>query len=214
MDETASNPRKRWLPRFSLFSALLLMTIVGLAIVVVQLWREVGPLRADVRRLRDEAGALSIDDPTKPCAIQVRTANDVTWKWRLWIPKGRAYVLNYASENIPKQGFPASHSSITLDEPGETWVEYQIAPDSTSGSGIWMDHLRMLNGASVGSRQQDWVKWKRRVGTGESVSYTTKVSEPGELITLARERVSQTATDSSKIEDPSAGFMIWLEPTK
>lgn len=68
--------------------------------------------------------------------------------------------------------------------------------------------------ASVGSSQQDWVKWKRRVGTGEGVSYTTKVDEPGKEIVLARERVSQAATNSSKIEDPSAGFMIWLEPTK
>jgi hypothetical protein len=214
MDETPSNPRKWWLPRFSLFSALLLMTIVGLAIVVAQLWREVGPLRADVHRLRDEVGALSIDDPTKPCAIRVRTESEFAWKWRLWIPEGRAYVLNYGSENIPKQGFPASHGSITLDEPGETWVEYQIAPDSNSGSGIWMDSLRMLNGASVGSRQQDWVKWKSRVGAGDGVSYTTKVSEPGEVIVLARERVSKTATNSEQIEDPSAGFMIWLDPTK
>ncbi len=211
MDEPHSNTRTPWLPRFSLSSALLLMTIVGLAIVVVQLWREVGPLRANVRRLRDEVGALSIDDPTKPCAIRVRTNDEFTWKWRLWIPEGRAYVLKNSNKNIPKQGLAASHGSIAMDEPGETWIEYQIAPDPTSG--IWMDRLCTPH-ASVGSSQQDWVKWKRRVGTGESVSYATKVCEPREVIILARERVSQAASDSSKIEDPSAGFMIWLEPTK
>lgn len=120
MGEPPSNARKPSLPRFSLLSALLLMTIIGLAIVVVQLWREIEPLRADLRRLRDEVGALSIDDPTKPCAIRVRTDNEFTWKWRIWVPKGQVFVLNYASENIPKQGLPASHGSITLDEPGET----------------------------------------------------------------------------------------------
>lgn len=187
------------------------MTIVGLAIVVAQLWREVAPLRAEVRRLRDEVGALSIDDPSKPCAICVRTNDQFAWKWRLWIPEGQAYVLHYSSENIPKQGLATSHGTITLSEPGETWVEYRIAPNPVSG--VWLDMLRMPH-ASVGSSSQEWVKWKRRVASGDSVSYTTKVSEPGDVIVLARERVSEKATDSSKIEDPSAGFMIWLEPTK
>jgi hypothetical protein len=37
--------------------------------------------------------------------------------------------------------------------------------------------------------------------------------EPGQRIELIRHRVSQ-ASDSGKIEDPSAGFMVWLEPAK
>ena len=40
----------------SLLTALLLMTIVGLAIVTTRLWREVSPLRDEVFRLRQELG--------------------------------------------------------------------------------------------------------------------------------------------------------------
>jgi hypothetical protein len=40
------------------------------------------------------------------------------------------------------------------------------------------------------------------------------VFEPGTDILITRQRVSQKATSSDQIEDPSAGFMIWLEPTK
>jgi hypothetical protein len=211
MDEPRPTRNTSWRPRFSLLSALLLMTVLALTIVVVQLWREVGPLRADVRRLRDEVGALSVDDKTKLHAIRVRTADEFVWKWRIWIPEGRAYLLKDVGGKIPKEGFAQANGSIRLDEPGETWVEYRISPDPVSG--LWMDHLRTSN-ASVGSSTQEWVKWKQRVSTSGGVSYTTLASEPGETIILARERVSQSATSSSKIEDPSAGFMIWLEPTK
>jgi hypothetical protein len=108
-----------WTPRFSILTALLLMTIVGLAIVATRLWREVDPLRAELGRLRDEVGALSIDDPAKPCAIEVRTTSDDTWKWRVWIPEGRAYELHVATENIPKKDIPADQGMIVLEDSGE-----------------------------------------------------------------------------------------------
>ena len=47
--------------RISLLTALLLITIAGMAIVIVQLWRKVEPLQAEVRNLRRELGYLSIN---------------------------------------------------------------------------------------------------------------------------------------------------------
>src|SRR5687767_8697943 len=93
-------------PRISLLTALLFITIAGMAIVIVQLWREVGPLRVEVRRLRDETGVLSVDDPTKIHAIQVQTENDLTWKWRVWIPENRIYVLRSVGGGVPTVGLP------------------------------------------------------------------------------------------------------------
>ena len=52
-----SNVSSRWRLRFSLFSALLLMTIAGMAIVIAQLWHEIGPLRKEVRRLAKRSRA-------------------------------------------------------------------------------------------------------------------------------------------------------------
>ena len=55
MDEPQPASNTWWRPRFrrfrfqvSLLTALLLMTIVGMAVVIVQLWREVHPLRQEV----------------------------------------------------------------------------------------------------------------------------------------------------------------------
>src|SRR5947207_15917846 len=89
-------------PRISLLTALLLMTIAGLAIVVVLQWREVGPLRAENRRMRDELGYLSIDDPTKAYAIQLKTVGDEPWKWRVYLPPGGKYEMCcYSGHPLP-----------------------------------------------------------------------------------------------------------------
>lgn len=209
-DVAAQVSSRRRGPRFSLLSALMLMTIVGLLITVAKLWREVGPLRAEVLRLRNEVGSLTIDDDTKPHAIRVRTSEDFTWKWRIWIPRGREYLLKYADESIPRQGYPAGQGSITLSEPGELWIEYRIAFDPRSKS--WQAKLSTPS-ASVGGSQQDWVNWPSRTTAGEGIGYKTESHEPGKIILLDRERISQVS-NSQNIEDPSAGFMIWLVPTK
>ena len=191
-------------------SKRLLMTILGMAIVIAQLWREVRPLRAQLHQLRDETGRLSIDDPTKTHVIQVRQADDYTWKWRVWIPDGRAYQVKMATQNIPATGFPTNTGTIKADQPGEMWIEYRIHPNS---DGNWVDKLS-TKFARVGGSPQPWVNWSRKKSMSEGASYHGHVAEPGEKILLSRFRVSQKATNSTKIEDPSAGFMIWLEPTK
>src|SRR3954462_9081750 len=83
----------RFRPRFSLLTVILLMTVVGLTIIVAMFWREIGPLRADNRRMRDELGYLNIDDPTKAYAVQLKTLGDDTWKWRIYLPPGGKYQL-------------------------------------------------------------------------------------------------------------------------
>lgn len=45
--------------RFSLLTSLLLVTIAAMAITVYLLYAELVPLRAELRRLRDEVGAVN-----------------------------------------------------------------------------------------------------------------------------------------------------------
>src|SRR4051794_1847310 len=99
---------KRWRPRFSLLSALLLMTIVGLSIVVVQLWREVGPLRAETKRLNEERGTLVIGDATKLHAIKIPTrfAGKDRVSYRVHVPAGKSYFAFAQVNNVPKAGLP------------------------------------------------------------------------------------------------------------
>ena len=127
------------------------------------------------------------------------------------MPEGREYHVQMAGQDIPKDGFPAPQGMISLDQPGESWIEYRLTYDPQTKS--WSDTMSTPTG-SVGSSSQPWVTWSRRTSTGSGVSYKTESFEPNKKILLARERVSQKANSSSQIEDPSAGFMIWLEQTK
>jgi hypothetical protein len=187
-----------------------LLTIAGMAIVIVQLWREVGPLRGEVRRLRDEVGAISVDDPAKIHAIQVATGDDLVWKWRIWLPENRVYVLRSFGEQVPKSNFPTPSGSVWLREPGEHVVIYRIRREQQNGQ--WYGRLETRTG-SVGGDNNPWVDWPNKTSTSDGVGNSTQSFEPDQRVEIIRHRVSQNP-DSSKIEDPAAGFMIWLEPAK
>jgi hypothetical protein len=192
--------------RYSIRSLLALTAFAAMAIVIWQLYAELTPLRAELRRLRDEVGELTIEDETKLHAIAVRTDDEMTWKWRIWIPEGRKYKLYYSGKQIPEQGFAPSHGWMSLGEPGEHWIEYRIRREG----GRWMDQLFTQSG-SVGSSQQDWVAWGNKTTTGAGVYYSTQAFEPQTSVVLKRYRV-RMPSDSPQIEDQTKGFMIWLEP--
>jgi hypothetical protein len=147
MAQTEPARAKNWAPRFSLLTVLLLMVLLACGITIFRLWREVGPLRVEVRELRNETGRLAIDDPAKPHVVEVRTNDDFTWKWRVWIPEGRAYRIQLATQDIPAKGYPATHGMISMDQPGEHWIEYRITPNPDSEH--WMDKLTTSTGSGV-----------------------------------------------------------------
>jgi hypothetical protein len=195
-------------PRFSMLTIVLLMAIVALSLALWTRHRELVPLRSEVRKLRNEVGPLSIEDESKFHAVRAPSHDEYTWRWRIWIPAGQKYRVTYVGEKIPASGLSTPRVNATLSESGEHVVEYRIRPDVRSG--VWSDLLRAGN-VGVGSSQQEWVSWKQKTSTTAGVGESTQNFEPGEPIVLARHRVSQTANDSGSIEDPSAGFLIWLE---
>ena len=200
-------------PRFSLRSLVAVVTLVAVTLVIWRLYSELVPLREENRRLRDEVGELSIEDESKFHAILMPQSNpsEFTYKWRIWVPEGRSYQLQYASKSIPKQGLPNGYGGgLPVTEPGEHWVEYRVFRDADSGK--WHDVLSTRH-ASVSGSYQEWPDWPQRVGTGASVGDSTRVFEPGRTVELVRWHISQ-ANSSAQIEYPSAGYMIWLEPVR
>jgi hypothetical protein len=115
-------------PRLSLLSALLLLTIAGMAIVIVQLWREVGPLRREVQALRAEVGVLGIDDDRKIHAIQVKQPIGFQWTWRLWLPKGYDYWFCASREVLPIGITTRQHRSFLGAGGQEITLRVGVAP--------------------------------------------------------------------------------------
>jgi hypothetical protein len=208
----------RFHPRISLLAALLLMTIAGMAIVIVQQWLELVPMRAELRKLRDETGALTIDDESKFHAIRMPnnvrdTADAKTWKWRVWVPEGENAVVRFRWGNVPRKGVPLEQGESSL-APGENIVTMTAAklPDGNN----WMVGLSTpTRGISTAiDPDSHWFDWKEMITTGESVGMTTKVfDDDSEICVLERCRAGQysDAKEFLKITEPTAGFIIWLE---
>ena len=90
--ELLSNLRIRR-PRFSLFTLLLVMTVVALTITVILLWREVGPLRAENKRLNEERGTLMLRDRSTFQAIRIpsRFTGEGRESYRVFVPEDSLY---------------------------------------------------------------------------------------------------------------------------
>lgn len=153
--------------------------------------------------------ALSIDDEGKLHAILMPPANpgEFHYKWRLWIPAGRRYQVQFTSNSIPKTGFPKSYGAIPLT-PGEHWVAYHVYRDPDSGR--WHDMLYTQN-VSVSGGYQEWPDWMPRAGDGAAVGDSTVAFKSGRVVELARWHITR-GTSGTPITSPSASYLVWLEP--
>jgi hypothetical protein len=201
-------------PRFSLLTALLLTTIVGLAIVVTMQWSEVGPLREEVRQLRNETGELTIRDATKTHAIQVKTLDELAWEWHVWVPPGRRVYAHSQSGNVPKDGFPRPAPMISLQE-GDNWITVSIREGPKNE--IWElvmavgDH-KLATRIEIESDKYWFQNTQASWGTGVFRSTAIWLNNNSPLL-LRRHRV---ATDpnvkgSGEPDGPTQGFIVWLE---
>ena len=174
MTDESSCSRKVWRPRMSLLTALLLMTIAAMAITdFAMLWREVGPLRIDNRRMRDELGELSIEDRSKIHAIQVRTGDDLKWKWRVWVPAGENVVVRFGCGDVPRAGLPEGNGRVTL-RPGECWITLAAKRDHKGEHWLMSMETSAGGGIGIGIRDdQKWPEWTQICSTTEGVGFTT-----------------------------------------
>ena len=198
------------------FSLRMLMALVAATALLLVIWSNYRisqsnrSLRAENRRLRDEVGEVSIEDPRQLHAIQVPSRDPgLEWIFRLWIPEGREYRARVVGDQIPKRGYPQDGGTITLG-PGEQVLRYRIAKRGDEDK--FFGTLSSLS-AGVGGNEHEWPRWPSMVSTTEGVGKTTVAFPPGQVVEVCRHRVSQ-AFSSDRMEDPSAGFLIWMEPSK
>ena len=220
-------------PRISLLAALLLMTIAGMAIVIVQLWREVGPLRQEVGRLRQELGYLSIHDETKLYVIEVPVSDPDSRRFRVFLPKNETFTMYTRYPTIPgrtpqmtRQGWLASllerrsGSSATIAG-GEHTIDIQLRrnPEKEDPWDFTFDVLRTLRG-TAGSTMP-WLNDRR----AWSISSEARIGgqrelEPTDGIVLfaLRQAIIKKGRQSSYSKyrpDESAenpGIMLWIAP--
>ncbi len=202
----AAAPRRL---RFSLLTLLLLLTIAALAVALWQLNAELAPLRAENKRLREEAGELIIEDRAWLHAVQAPKPDALTWKWRLWVPDVPQYQVCVLGGRVPATGFPATYGRIGPLKSGESTITYRILKDPKTDA--WRGSLSH-DGSTIGSHQHDWVNWKHSSATTETVGAFTARVEPNKTLRLTRHQVYDNDKDPTQAANPAAGFLVWIEP--
>ena len=74
------------MPKFSLTSLLLLITVIALGCIHIMNHRQTRDMREELEELRDIAGRLKISEPTRAHAIPIPTNASLTWSWQVYIP--------------------------------------------------------------------------------------------------------------------------------
>lgn len=108
--------------KFSIFSLLLLVTAAASVLGLFASWRtnsgivqqyesrvskyelEIDELQAALKSLRQEAGFLTVEDPSKIHAVKQRTTLDNSWSYRVLLPEGRNYYLATQINSLPLDG--------------------------------------------------------------------------------------------------------------
>jgi hypothetical protein len=222
-----ADSREDSMPRFRLqYSLATLLLVVTVACMAVALWvtsRELGTLRAESQRYRNESGYLTISDPKKLHVIKVPTTDGDTWRWRLFVPDDRKFLLHTSVGDVPLTGYTGGSGSSTALSAGEHTVSARIARDISSNRVLRFD---LGGGSSISTgmegKRGDWLDREMRgYSTAGAGAGKTDSAEPGQPLELLRLRVMEVVEvkhpdgsitkDSVTPKGSSDGFLIWIE---
>lgn len=202
--------------QFSLLSLLCIVIALGATMGFVFSRWETNRLLVENRKLREELGVLNIDDPTKYYARSLPVNDTMHWRWRIYFPKHRQYMIKVQTAQIGEEGFRLSSGSSFSVEVDKG--EYTFEAEARQGKPGWADiHIQTNTGifkTSVDTTQSgfdDWAAGSNSLRQLEKGSTAYDPEKPLELLRLrAQKRISPSTTTS--VSEPSPGILIWIEP--
>lgn len=214
-------------PRISILNALLLMTIIGLSLVVFQLWREVVPLRVANRAMRTELGFLNIEDPNKSLAISVPTNRNHEWRWRVYLPPGGQYSISAYTGNLPDQGklqgkawvdaarlTGSGISSSGSNLQGEFLIDARIDKED----GHWTFRVNPAGSMTISEPPDDWLSVDGSTSVVSSISNKSQTEfQPGQPIILMHlskrpmVKLPGGGRSSTPPTGSAEGIALWIE---
>lgn len=230
---------KLFRPRISILTGLLLMTILGMAIVIWQLWHKVGPLQTEVKQLREERGTLVIEDPKTVNAIRIpsRFAGEGRTSFRVYIPPGQRYYAFVHINNVPKSGLPEplklpGHDMILGSFQGRLFARLDpgehVVTLRTIRRGKTEDISLVVGSPNVGvpldasamTSKDGWptVKPETYKVHGDGVTSHTTTAKGAEPFVLLRTRIEGVSEETVHVtytipepDYPLDGLILWLE---
>ncbi|MEX2138419.1 MAG: hypothetical protein WD894_04115 [Pirellulales bacterium] len=199
--------------RFSIRALLLAIAFGALVISHVYTSQQLQETRQENLLLRQELDRFQVEDEQKLHVAALTSPDRLTWRWRLFVPEGRQFVLRTEHKNLPESGLPTPLGWVGDDLPaGELivtvmahkkrsgdWSIITMAPRRRSTFTVPVANSRWLDEMDYTSRQE---------GQSGVVSY-----QPGETAMLLRARKSKQLGAGRVTVDmqPTDGLMVWIE---
>jgi hypothetical protein len=207
--------------QFSLRSLLLFTLFTALVLTSVLMHRRLSEAERELVKLRNVAGYLKIDDESKLYAIALDTYERHTWKWRIYMPKGKKYRWKMTAGDIPSNGIPNNDKVWIIDpvskptvEGGEQIVSLAIRKDSENH---WIMPLSVNSGGVInwGSVPEELMSKIRSAGSceeclGKGGAIACDFDKP--IVFLRRYITPSAGTPYDNERLP--GIMMWLEEVK
>lgn len=214
-------------PRISMLTILLLLTIIALSVTLWQTGYEVMPLRTQAKNLRRELGQFLVEDSTKIHARGAQGVYSRVWKWQLYLPVGRSYVLNIFEGQLPeippddKQGWLKTVRNSAKGFSGDLINgQYSVDVSLEQYDGKWWcryGYMSEIKATYELKPNEDWLKdllkFTPQGDVGHQVVSTFAPDEPVILLHLRRGKI-QPAGDDWEVEEQLGtveSLVIWIE---
>lgn len=177
-------------------------------------------LRAEVAELKSELGQLSVGDGNRIHVLQIPSASNGSWQWRLYLPdrawpQGR-YFLHVATE-FPVDTLPnRSLEQMQLPRQPELSFRLQVLPNQKGLRYLYV----LLADADGNFHSVDWLRVEEEpwiVGNtplyqprGTKASTGQYTAEANGRVELLRRQV----IDESLPEGRARGLLLWLSNSK
>jgi hypothetical protein len=204
MSDSDSPTRSSWRPQFSLLTGLLLTSIAATSVVIWQLYRELVPLRLEVRNLRTQLGVLTVEKDERIHVVEVKEPGSFQWNWRVWLPGGHDFWL-CASKRVPPDGvLDTPPTRFRLGVGGrELNIRVRLAPNENGDRTIYVQSAN-IDAPIFEVERAKWVRGETMLSvnvTGRESQESFEVNEPVVLLRLR---------EVSSASDPSNGLLIWI----
>ncbi len=203
--------------RFQFSLRKLLLVIAAGLVVVSHVFTSLKLRKAEqeLHDLRIEQGILVVEDASKIQVVRVDLQQPMTWRWRVYLPPGRSYVVGQQTSGILPDGFPPLGSSIGGLRPGENTVTAKVQRNERSEWAllVYVNDTVMMK-ADVPNAPNRWPERSSGARSRFAVSESFDPSQPTELL---RYRASVAGAPGITPEPPPGGadgVLIWLDDEK
>jgi hypothetical protein len=195
------------------------------------MYRRISKAEKELEAVRKGAGYMVIEDENIFQAVAIETYEPLTWRWRIYLPKGHKYSWKAAYGDIPNKS-TVSESGIGTGDVGCTgeiilnvalrenkddkWLLYLTFRPNIYGENSHA-YAQATNGVSI---SDSVAKEMLQQPTGFQYMIMAmngaETRRPDEQIILLKYRMAEKNSSGGfhSTDQPTPGIMVWLEEAK